>query len=120
MVPLAIRPNPPLHIDFNEYYVLEHEFRRFADQEVWRDAIFAHVTQKHERLMMRLWKCVEANREGRIAPSMDDLVKRNDPVEPPPPPPTPTPVWLLWSHVPAWAILLWICLSLVLRLRRVR
>ena len=112
MVPLAVRPTQPLHVDFNHYYVPPGpEFRRFANKEVWRDAIFAHVNCKYpEWLMVRLWQCVEANHEGRIAPSLDDLIG-----EPPP-----TPVWLLWSIVAASGISLLICLVLVLRLRRIK
>jgi len=113
MVPLAVRPTRPLHVDFNHYYAdirYGDQLLRFSDKDVWRDAIFAHMEHDHpELLMVRLWQCVEANREGRIAPSLDDLVKQ-----------LLTPVSITWSNVTAWSILLLICLVLVLRLRRVR
>ena len=77
MVPLAIRPIRPSHIDFNQYYAdirYGDQLRRFGDKNDWRVAIFAHLEDNPELLMLRLWECVEANREGRIALSLDDLV----------------------------------------------
>jgi len=103
MVPLALRPTRPLHVDFNQYYAdISHgdQLRRFSDKDAWRDAIFAHLEDDPELLMVRLWQCVEANHEGRIAPSVEDLV------------------WRLWFNVVAWAILILICLVLILLLCR--
>jgi len=74
MVPLAIRPVEPRHIDFNQFYVLPHQLGRFSDKLSWRDAIFAHLERDPELLMVRLWQCVEANQAGRTAPSLDDLI----------------------------------------------
>ena len=74
IVPLAIRPVQPRHVDFNQYYVLPHQLRRFADKLTWHDAIFAHLEHEPELLMVRLWQCVEANYVGDTAPSLDDLI----------------------------------------------
>jgi len=80
MVPLAVQPSPPRHVDFNAYYMSRtvferwHQLRRFADKTAWRDAIFGHLAQQPELLMHRLWQCVEANREGKSPPSLDDIV----------------------------------------------
>ena len=109
MVPLAVQPTRPLHVDFNRYYAdirYNDQLRRFSDKDLWRDAIFAHMEHDSELLMLRLWQCVETNREGRTAPSLDDFVEQ---------PPT-----TLWSNVAVWSIVLLICVVLVLRLRRVR
>ena len=75
MVPLAIRPNPPKHLDFGSHYVVRYDLGRFTDKESWRTAIFAHLKKSPEQLMLRLWQCVEANHEGRTPPSLDDFVK---------------------------------------------
>jgi len=78
MIPLAIRPNSPEHVDFHNYYVPRNERGRFADKKSWRSAIFAHLEndpgKNPEQWMLRLWQCVKANHEGRTPPSLDDLV----------------------------------------------
>ena len=75
MVPLAIRPNPPEHVDFSSYYASMDKLDRFVDTESWRSAIFAHLERRPEQLMLRLWQCVMANHEDRTPPSVEDLVK---------------------------------------------
>jgi len=74
MVPLAIRPNPPQHLNFSSYYVLRRELGRFGDKESWRSAIFAHLNSRPEQLMLRLWQCVLANHEHRTPPSLEDFM----------------------------------------------
>jgi len=71
MIPLAARPNTFKHVDFGSHYVPNNELRRFADKKSWRFAIFAHLEDRTEQLMPRLWQCVEANNEDRTAPSLD-------------------------------------------------
>ena len=104
MVPLAIRPRLPQHVHFNHYYVSGCELRRFADKQSWRSTIFGHLENRPEQLMLRLWQCVEANREDRDPPSLDDLVK----------PPT-TPVLETSITVGAWVTLLTACFLLFLQ-----
>jgi len=111
MVPLAIQPSRPRHVDFNAYYMprsdadYPYQLRRFADSALWHDAIFAHLQQQPELLMHRLWQCVEANNEGRRPPSLDDIVDQ------------PTIPWTRTAAV--WGALLLICVFLVLRRLRV-
>jgi len=109
MVPLAVGPGRPQHVDFNYYYVRSEYLRRFTDKAAWRDAIFAHLEHNPELLMLRLWQCVEANREGRSAPSLDDLVEQ-----------PPTPVWQSLAILAAWGSLILTCLFLIFRCFRIR
>jgi len=105
MVPLAVRPTPPRHIDFNDYYVSRYDIDRFADKALWRDAIFAHLEKEPELRMLRLWQCVEANRDGRTAQSLEDIVE-----------PRPTPIWQTLFDIAGWFIVLLACCLTVVRL----
>jgi len=109
MVPLAMEPSRPQHVEFNSYYVPRDQMRRFADKAVWRDATFAHLENYPELLMLRLWQCVEANHEGRTPPSLDDLVE-----------PPPTPMWQWLATQAAWASLLLTFFFLLVRCFRIR
>ena len=109
MIPLAIRPNPPKHVDFNSYYVPRYELGWFADKESWRSAIFAHLRKSPEQLMQRLWQCVEANHEDRTPPSLEDLLE-----------PPPTPLWRILVIGAVWGFLLLTCIRVVYRCLLIR
>ena len=70
LVPLAVRPSPPKHLALNSHYMLKDELVQFADKESWRSAIFAHLKDTPEQLMLLLWQCVQANHENRTPPSL--------------------------------------------------
>ena len=104
MVPLAIGPNRLQHVDFNNYYVRPQQFGRFADVAVWRDAIFAHLENNHELVMLRLWQCVVANHQGSTPPSLNDLIE-----------PPATPFWRSLAITAVWTAVILTSLLLVLR-----